>query len=139
MGIPVHPEIKKLKIGWAAKAFNFNGKVNDFIKTSIRSGDQIFIKQRTVPYNGTTFTIHEMFKDNSTRSIGELSSNADFAKNHSSITGFIVNEVVVWTFEDTQKFDEAHNTNYSKDWCNEARNQGFIYLVDFAGYGTPAN
>jgi RecQ family ATP-dependent DNA helicase len=34
LGIPVQPEIKKLKIGWAAKAFNFNGGVNSYINTS---------------------------------------------------------------------------------------------------------
>jgi RecQ family ATP-dependent DNA helicase len=53
LGIPVQPEIKKLKIGWAAKAFNFNGGVNSYINTSVKSGDFVFVRKRVIPYNGT--------------------------------------------------------------------------------------
>ena len=51
----------------------------------------------------------------------------------------VVNEVVVWSYEDTRKFDNEHGTNFSNDWCEEAKNTGYIYLVDFAGYGKIEN
>lgn len=139
LGIPVQPEIKKLKIGWAAKAFNFNGGVNNYINTSVKSGDFVFVRRRVVPYNGTHFVVHELLKENTTRPIGELASNANIVRDHQTVSGFVVNEVVVWSFDDTLKFDAENGTNYARDWCQEARNQGYIYLVDFAGFGVPVN
>lgn len=139
LGIPVQPEIKKLKIGWAAKAFNFNGGVNNYINTSVKSGDFVFVRRRVVPYNGNHFVVHELLKENTTRPIGELASNANIVRDHQTVSGFVVNEVVVWTYEDTCKFDSENDTNFARDWCQEARNQGYIYLVDFAGFGVPAD
>jgi RecQ family ATP-dependent DNA helicase len=139
LGIPVQPEIKKLKIGWAAKAFNFNGGVNGYINTSVKSGDFVFVRKKVVPYNGTYFIVHELLKENTTRPIGELATNSNVVKDHQTVSGFVVNEVVVWTYEDTCKFDLEHNTRFANDWCPEARNLGYIYLVDFAGFGVPAD
>lgn len=139
LGIPVQPEIKKLKIGWAAKAFNFNGGVNSYINTSVKSGDFVFVRRRVVPYNGTQFIVHELLKENTTRPIGELAGNANIVRDHQTVSGFVVNEVVVWSYEDTCKFDSENDTNFARDWCQEARNQGYIYLVDFAGFGVPSN
>lgn len=137
LGIPIEPEIKKLKIGWAAKSFNFNRQVNKFINSSIKSGDFVFVKKRVIPYNGKTFVVHELFKENTTQPIGELAGNSASFKDHLKVFGFVVNEVVVWTFEDTCKFDQENNTDFARDWCVEARKQGYIYLVDFAGFGLP--
>ncbi|WP_138994892.1 UvrD-helicase domain-containing protein [Larkinella sp. C7] len=139
LGIPVQPEIKKLKIGWAAKAFNFNGGVNSYINTSVKSGDFVFVRRRVVPYNGTQFIVHELLKENTTRPIGELAGNANIVRDHQTVSGFVVNEVVVWSYEDTCKFDSDNDTNFARDWCQEARNQGYIYLVDFAGFGVPVD
>jgi ATP-dependent DNA helicase RecQ len=139
LDIPVQPEIKKLRIGWAAKAFNFNGGVNNYINTSVKSGDFVFVRRRVVPYNGNHFVVHELLKENTTRPIGELASNANIVRDHQAVSGFVVNEIVVWTYEDTCKFDSENDTNFAKDWCQEARNQGYIYLVDFAGFGVPAD
>ena len=139
LGIPVQPEIKKLKIGWAAKAFNFNGGVNSYINTSVKSGDFVFVRRRVVPYNGNHFIVHELLKENTTRPIGELAGNANIVRDHQTVSGFVVNEVVVWSYEDTCKFDSENDTNFAKDWCKEAKNQGYIYLVDFAGFGVPAD
>jgi hypothetical protein len=137
LGVPVQPEIKKLKIGWAAKDFNFNRGINNYINSSIRSGDFINVKKRIVTHNGAHFTVNELRKENTNKSIGELASNANIVGKHQSVSGFVVNEIVVWTFEDTCKFDVENGTNYASDWCAEARSQGYIYLVDFAGFGVP--
>jgi len=135
LGIPVQPGIKKLKIGWAANAFNFNGGVNNYISTSVKSGDFVFVRRSVVPYQGNLFVVNELLKENTTIPIGELARNAIIVKDHQTVTGFVVNEVVVWTYEDTCKFDSENDTNFANDWCQEARNQGYIYLVDFAGFG----
>lgn len=137
LGIPVQPEIKKLKIGWAAKAFNFNSRVNNYIKSSIKSGDFVFVRKRDILHKGTPYSVCELLKEDTTRVIGELARNSNIIRNHNVISGFVVNEVVVWSFEDTLKFDSENGTSYAKDWSPEAREQGYIYLVDFAGFGTP--
>jgi superfamily I DNA/RNA helicase len=63
LGIPVQPEIKKLKIGWAANAFNFNGGVNSYINTSVKSGDFVFVRRKVVTNNGNQFVVHELLTD----------------------------------------------------------------------------
>lgn len=138
LGIPIRPEIKKLNIGWAANSYNFNSEVNNFIKTQIKSGDFVYVKKRVVPNNGNPFTVHELFKEGTERVIGQLSRDAGSILQHSLCKGFVVNEVVVWSFEDTVNFDnENPGKNYSSNWCDGARSQGYIYLVDFAGFGIP--
>jgi len=140
MGVPVKPEIGKLKIGWAAKEYNFiSRKVNDYIKSSIKSGDIIVIKKRTVPNNGNPFVVNELFKTNSNVPIGELAGKTNIMGLHEELSGFVVNEVVAWSFQDTCDHDMEHGTTYERDWCQEARNAGYIYLVDFAGYGKGAS
>lgn len=137
LGIPVKPEIGKLNIGWAAKTFNFNSGVNSYINSSIKSGDFVFVKKKEVPYNGTFFTVCELFKKNTTRVIGELAGKANIIQNHNEVSGFVVNEVVTWSYEDTLKYDSKNGTSYAKDWCEGAKKQGYIFLVDFAGFGIP--
>ncbi|MBD3184926.1 AAA family ATPase, partial [Candidatus Poribacteria bacterium] len=137
IGIPVHPEIKKLFIGWAANVYNYRNGVNGFIRDNVNSGDFIFVKRRTVPNNGNPFDIHELFKEGSTRAIGRLSRDAGQLLEYRSCRGYVVNEIVVWEYEDTVKFDQDHETNYSNQWCQNARDVGYVYLVDFAGYGIP--
>lgn len=140
LGIPVKPEISKLKIGWAAKSYNFCvRRVNDYIKNSIKSGDFVFVKKRIVPHNGNTFVVHELFKLNTSNAIGELARDSNILGQNEKISGFVVNEVVVWSYEDTCKYDNEHGTNFSNDWCDEAKKNEFIYLVDFAGYGKIEN
>lgn len=139
LGIPVHPEIKKLKIGWAAKAFNFNGGVNSYINASIKSGDFVFVRKREVRAANGSFIVHELLKENTNRPIGELAASANIMRHYQSVSGFVVNEIVVWSYEDTRKFDTENGTDFASYWCQEAKSQGYIYLVDFAGFGTPSN
>ena len=48
---------------------------------------------------------------------------------------FVINEIVIFSYEETLRSDEKNGTTYGTDWCPEARKQGYIYLVDFAGFG----
>ena len=135
-GIPVKPEIKKLKINWAAENYNFQKGVNSFIANTIKSGDPICLKKRTVPNNGNPFTVVEILIEGTNRVIGQLARNTNFMGDHEIIRGFIVNEVIAWYYEDSVKFDsENPGYNFAQKWCDAAKNNGFIYLVDFAGYG----
>jgi RecQ family ATP-dependent DNA helicase len=140
LGIPAEPGISKLNIGWAAKEFNYKKGVNDSIKNSLKSGDEVSIKLTV----NKGFEFYEII-DSKGKAIGQLSmpSGKPHTEEHKKqvalrkhgLKGFVINEIVQFSYDETLKSDEKNGTTYAKDWCLEARNQGYIYLVDFAGFG----
>jgi RecQ family ATP-dependent DNA helicase len=140
LGIPAKPGLEKLNIGWSAKEFNFNRGVNNYIKNNLKSGDEVKI---VMTINGG-FQFYEIV-DTNNRKVGSLSQpqgnpNEDkfriqVALRANGLTGFVINEIVQFSYDETLTSDEKNGTNYAIDWCQEARNQGYIYLVDFAGFG----
>ncbi len=71
--------------------------------------------------------------------VGKLANNVEINtdKNKYRLFGFFVSEVFVWTFPDTIEFDKKHGTNYADKWCYDARDKGYIYIVNIAGFGKP--
>lgn len=87
--------------------------------------------------------------------IGQLSKSSSIAKamddgKVSVLNGFYISDVYYWTYEDTEKSDERRKAEYQKypekyrykepemyapKWCDEAKKQGFIFIVNIAGYG----
>lgn len=147
IGYPVKPELSKMFISWAATEDKFSIGLMDYIKYNIKAGDKISLSKKFVIHNGKTVGL---------LSNDGLEKNPDVEK----FKDFIVNEVIVWSFEDTLKSDKTkpkdfdnwphwkkggkpdENGFYSdfhKHWCLEARNKGYIYLVDFAGFGVPSD
>lgn len=53
-----------------------------------------------------------------------------------AINGFRVSNIYKWTWEDTQKFDLRNNTQFENTWTDTAKQRGYIYLIEFSGYGT---
>jgi superfamily I DNA/RNA helicase len=120
LGYPVKPELKKLFISWSAQQFNY--AINLYIEHHVKSGDEVNISNQ--------FVIHQGNK------IGKLAGNAFGANVPTELSGLIINEVVTWTYEETKRNAEAGLGNFLNHWCDSAQKQGYIYLVDFAGYGT---
>ena len=54
-----------------------------------------------------------------------------------SLNDFFVSNVFVWTYEDTLASDKANNTDFAARWSPEAKQQGYINIVQIAGFGTP--
>lgn len=54
-----------------------------------------------------------------------------------NLSGVFVSDILVWTYEDTLAYDEAHHTSFATHWCDAAKEQGYVYVVDFAGYAKP--
>ena len=65
---------------------------------------------------------------------------------------FFVSNIFVWTYEDTLASDERAQEDYQKnpskynyrqpkrfalDWSEEAKKQGYINIVQIAGFGVP--
>ena len=144
IGIPAEPGISKLNIGWSAKEFNYRKGVNENIKRNLKSGDEVSIKLTI----NKGFEFYELINSNG-EAIGQLSMPSgkphedkykkQVALRKDGLTRFVVNEIVQFSYDETLKSDEKNGTTYAKDWCQEARNHGYIYLVDFAGFGVQAD
>ena len=149
-------EMKKLprqdaKLGWADKpeidkfflsymAIQDKFKNNDYVLNSVAKNDTIVI----APYRRKEGGIGAYVKHNGV-TIGMLSRNSRIIKKLKEIdinnepipmvlNGLFVNEVFAWTFSDTERFDRENNTTFTQFWSVDAKNRGFIYIVDFAGY-----
>lgn len=52
------------------------------------------------------------------------------------INGFSVSSISVHTYQETLDSDEKHeNQNFAEKWNATAKQRGFIYIIDFSGYG----
>jgi len=74
--------------------------------------------------------------------IGRLSSKSNIRiraiedeKDH--LKDYFVSNIFVWTYEDTLASDEANNTDFASKWSEEAKKQGYINIVQIAGFGVP--
>lgn len=134
-GLPVEPKLNKHILNSNAKQYTFvTQRVNDYIKSNVKAGDLVAIHTKRVPYNGQEISFKELHHNG--KVVGSISTRAIPNLDHiESASGFVVNDVVVWSHKDTIDFDEKNDTKYRNDWCNEAQQKGFIYVVDFAGYG----
>ena len=65
------------------------------------------------------------------------------------LSGFFISEICVWEYKDSVRVDEknrqdvqnrvpgSRTTNYAGEWSDPARAQGFVYVVNIAGFGQP--
>ncbi len=76
------------------------------------------------------------------RPIGRLSKNSTIAKraaekNVNELSDFYISSIFVWTYEDTIKSDEINHNDFTQMWSENAKKQGYINIVQIAGFGTP--
>ena len=130
LGVKINEGIDKLYIGWAAKDYNEN-----ILKASLKLEDNLklgsLIELRKVVYESYTFW--EIYSNN--QIYGQLKKKAYPNTEKNILTGFLVSSIERYTYEETLKYDEKNNTDFAESWCNEAKKRGYIYLVDFAGFG----
>lgn len=55
------------------------------------------------------------------------------------LTGFYVSSIAVWTLNDTVSSDDAEGTDFQKYWSEAAKQQGYVLIVQIAGFGKPIN
>lgn len=133
-------------IGYSANDYNFNRiKLNDYIVYQIRKNDSLsVVRYKGKKKNGEPFTSYNIVHNG--KYVGQLSQKSNIAKrmdveNKDMLNGFFVSEVFYWTYEDTLAADKraeeetGRNPNYASGWCAEAKNQGYIFIVNIAGYG----
>jgi ATP-dependent DNA helicase RecQ len=128
LGISVSEGIDKFTMYWSAS--NYGGNSYNYIKNNIKIGDRLVLR----PVVNGTFTFWYATVNNIR--VALLSRNmVNKIKHLQEVNGFIVSSIYVSTYEETLWSDEKNNTNYSSNWTEAAKNRGYIYLIDFSGYG----
>jgi len=117
-----------------SKNKNLFDETIDYILNNIKKDDPISIKG---DYDSNRFYI---IHNNST--IGRLSAKSNIiararANNVYNLEGFYISNVFLWTYEDTIKSDELNGTDFAKKWTRKAKDLGYLYVVQIAGFGTP--
>jgi ATP-dependent DNA helicase RecQ len=126
-GIKIKEGIDKFTMYWSAS--NFGGNSFDYIRDNVSIGDSIYLQK----IEGAFTFWYVIHKD---QKIALLSKSAVKSLNDlEKLSGFVVSSVYVNTYEETQKSDEVNGTDYGSNWTQSAKERGYIYLIDFSGFG----
>lgn len=122
------PSLKNYVLSYNAKNFIGNLHFNHIL-----TKDPIFIKRD----NWGNF---DLYWNN--MKVGRLSSSSTIARkmkrnNVYFIDGFFVNDIIAYTYDDSLHYDKMNGTNFTALWKEEAKEEGYIYIVDIAGIGKP--
>lgn len=123
----------------------YNFRNNRAIALNVSKNDPLTIQRRRGKTRfGTPFTTFDIMHNGTI--VGQLSRHSTIAKKMDSgnldyLNGFFVSDVFYWTYADTVAADEraqrenGYNPDYASKWEAEAKQQGYIFIVDVAGYG----
>jgi RecQ family ATP-dependent DNA helicase len=129
LGISVPSGIDKYYISWGAT--DSGNKVFNFIETELKSGSPLLLKR----------AINNWFVYSNSKKIGCLSNKVSIylsskVTGNIIISGFRLSHIYKWTLSDTQNYDSKNNTKFEESWSEEAKRRGYIYLIEFSGFGT---
>lgn len=127
LGIPIQTGFEKFFISWGAITINFNNTFN-YIERKMKIGDSVSINGSLLNHKGGNIAKIR----NGFLGVGVM-----------NLSGFSVSGIYRYTLNDTIEYDKPKfdrnppkpQTDYAKNWCQSARNKGYIYLIEFSGYG----
>ena len=127
------PGMDKYYLSYTVQDGLFDG-IDPYVLNSVKKDDPVEIKVGDI--YGNYYIIHNGFY------IGRLSSKSNIMKRAkedgvAALKDFFVSNVYVWTYEDTLASDEANTTDFALKWSAKAKKQGYINVVQIAGFGTP--
>ena len=125
LGRIVKPGIAKLFIGWGARETNFSA--HNLIRDILKVGASVTLQKDA---GGTWRLLHKGTV------IGQLRKDAFQKEPHlEKVEGLAVAAIVCYTLDESEKYDAKHGTTFtSVHWHQSARQRGYVYVVDFAGY-----
>ena len=126
------PGLDKYYLSYTAQSRIFEN-VDSYVLNQIKKDDPVHIVRDQY---GNYFIVHNGHY------IGRLSSRSTIRYRAEEdgkplLNDFFVSNVFVWTYEDTLASDRANNTDFAARWSPEAKQQGYINIVQIAGFGTP--
>ncbi len=109
-------------------------RYDDAIK-NVRAQEPVCIRKDTNDH-------FNIITENGTK-LGQLSKKSNIAKamqreGISVLEGFFVSDVVAWKYTESLESDKKNHTSYSKNWCDEAKKKGYVYVPIISGMGEPA-
>lgn len=126
-GLKINEGIDKFTMYWSASRFGENSY--EYIRDNVKIGDEIYLNK----VEGV-FTFWYVMHNN--QKIAQLSlAMVTKLVGLSELRGFAVSSVYVNTLEETTLSDEKNDTQYAAKWVQTAKERGFIYLIDFSGFG----
>lgn len=135
------PGLDKYNLGFNV---NYYFAQNSFIAHDVKRNDAVEIRldngNANIVWNNET--------------IGRLSDSSAIKRKMREdqvniLEGFFISEICVWEYADSVRVDEknrqdvqnrvpgSRTTNYAGEWSDPARAQGFVYVVNIAGFGQP--
>ena len=126
------PGMDKYYLSYTAQSRIFEN-VDSYVLNQIKKDDPVQVIRDQY---GNYYIVHNGHY------IGRLSSRSTIRyraeeDGKTSLNDFFVSNVFVWTYEDTLASDKVNNTDFAARWSPEAKQQGYINIVQIAGFGTP--
>ena len=129
-------KLENYNIGYNA-AVNF--RANASIAVNVRKNDPVTIQRKDATDRvGNPFSVYNIVHNSNI--IGQLSNSSQLRQSMeqyciTQLNDLFVSEVFVWEYVDSQNADARNNTKYSQNWCEQAKEQGYIYVINIAGFG----
>lgn len=106
--------------------------VNPYILQKVKRDDPVIVKRTS---DGNCYIMHNG------GAIGRLSSGSSIAKRATiervtELAGFFISSVFVWKYDDTLR---SKKPEYARYWSAKAIQNGYVYVVQIAGFGKPLN
>ncbi|WP_055435787.1 UvrD-helicase domain-containing protein [Lacinutrix algicola] len=133
-GIMLKEGIDKFTMYWSAG--NFGSNSFNTIKNAINIGDPIVLRDE----QRGDYVFWYAYINN--QKVAQLSRGlVQQINQYNSLSGFVVSAIYVHTYEETVRSDEnrllddPNAQQYATNWTDSSKERGFIYLIDFSGYG----
>jgi ATP-dependent DNA helicase RecQ len=129
-------KLENYNIGYNA---GYNFPANASIAANVQKNDPVTIQRKeATDRNGRAFSVYNIVHNGNI--IGQLSNSSQLRQSMelndiTQLSDLFVSEVFVWEYADSQSSDARNSTKYSQNWCEQARQQGYIYIVNIAGFG----
>lgn len=128
LGISVPAGLDKFFISWGATDNGFT--VFNTLEKTLKFGSIVNLSK----------AVNNWFLNFNGSRIGCLSGKVSRyltakSNGNTSIAGFRVSNIIKFTLEETQKYDSKNDTTYANSWSERAKQKGYIYLIEFSGYG----
>jgi ATP-dependent DNA helicase RecQ len=126
LGISFKDGIDKLKLYWGAS--NYGQESFIWILDNVKIGDPVVLAKEIIAGYSFWHVMHNGIK------IGQLSAMASGRLDGCSrVHGYSISAMSVHTYEET--INSPTGADFAKNWTAESKDRGYIYLVDFSGYG----
>jgi len=127
-GLKIKEGIDKFLIYWSAS--KYGGNSFEYIRDRVKIGDEIKVKK--TEYNGHSFWY--VYHNSTVIALLSKSMNLKLS-GYDELNELVISSVYVNTIEETMASDDRNGTNYADKWTPEAKERGYIYLIDFSGFG----